>query len=177
MAVNAKIREYRPEDLDAVLVLVKELEAEMAERKRLEEEAAAKKKAEKKPKKEEKPKKEAKKAAEEEETGEQPKKKAAKKKAKHVGVEHVDQALEHRIYRVNLIEEAQRSAVAAREEALDKARQEAEQIVADGQAAAEEARAHVIAQAQEEAQRTEAAMVQHLDRAVQFVLKQVTGQA
>lgn len=32
MAVDAKIREYRPEDLDQVLFLVKELEAEMAER-------------------------------------------------------------------------------------------------------------------------------------------------
>ncbi|UCE40292.1 MAG: GNAT family N-acetyltransferase [Candidatus Aminicenantes bacterium] len=32
MAVKAKIREYRPEDLDQVLELVKELEAEMAEK-------------------------------------------------------------------------------------------------------------------------------------------------
>jgi GNAT superfamily N-acetyltransferase len=32
MAVNAKIREYRPEDLELVLELVKELEAEMAEK-------------------------------------------------------------------------------------------------------------------------------------------------
>jgi L-amino acid N-acyltransferase YncA len=32
MAVQAKIREYRPEDLNQVLGLVKELEAEMAER-------------------------------------------------------------------------------------------------------------------------------------------------
>ena len=32
MAVDAKIRDYRPEDLDQVLVLVKELESEMAEK-------------------------------------------------------------------------------------------------------------------------------------------------
>jgi L-amino acid N-acyltransferase YncA len=32
MAVNAKIREYRPEDLEHVLELVNELEAEMAEK-------------------------------------------------------------------------------------------------------------------------------------------------
>ena len=77
----------------------------------------------------------------------------------------------------HLIEESERAAAASREEALAHAHQEAEQIVADGQKAAEQARARVVAQAQEEAQRTEAAMVQHLDRAVQFVLEQVTGQA
>ncbi|MFN2155370.1 MAG: F0F1 ATP synthase subunit B, partial [Anaerolineae bacterium] len=69
------------------------------------------------------------------------------------------------------------AAVAAQENGLDQARRDAEQIVADGQADAEQARSGVIAQAKEEAERIEAAMTQHLDRAVQFVLKQVTGQA
>jgi len=75
------------------------------------------------------------------------------------------------------IEEAQREAAGAREQALEAARQEAEQIVADGRAAAERTRAGAVDQAQEDAQRLDAAMVQHLDRAVQFVLERVTGQA
>jgi vacuolar-type H+-ATPase subunit H len=76
-----------------------------------------------------------------------------------------------------LIEEGARAAAASREEILAQAHQEAEQMVADGQKAADQARARVVAQAQEEAQRTESAMVQHLGRAVQFVLAQVTGRA
>jgi vacuolar-type H+-ATPase subunit H len=77
----------------------------------------------------------------------------------------------------HLIEEAERAAAASREKALDDARREAEQIVAEGQKTAKQTRERTIAQAQEEAERVEAAMAQHLDRAVQFVLKQVTGQA
>jgi vacuolar-type H+-ATPase subunit H len=76
-----------------------------------------------------------------------------------------------------LIEDTQRETAAAGEQALEAARQEAEQIVADGKTAAERTRADVVGQAQGEAQRLEAAMVQHLDRAVQFVLERVTGQA
>jgi len=76
-----------------------------------------------------------------------------------------------------LLKESEDAATAEKEQALEKARQEADQIVADGQAAAGQARAEVIAQAQKEAQQLEATMAQHLDRAVQFVLDQVTGQA
>jgi vacuolar-type H+-ATPase subunit H len=76
-----------------------------------------------------------------------------------------------------LIEEAERAAAVSQKDALDQARQEAEQIVAEGQAAAEQSRSGVIAQAQKEADRSEAAMLQQLDRAVRYVLEQVTGQA
>jgi vacuolar-type H+-ATPase subunit H len=76
-----------------------------------------------------------------------------------------------------LIKEAERAAAAEKENALNQARGEAEQIVAEGQEGAEQARSDVIAQAQQEAERSEAAMLKQLDRAVRYVLEQVTGKA
>ena len=74
-----------------------------------------------------------------------------------------------------LIEEAKEAASALREQTLAQARQEAEQTVARGREAAEAERARILAQAEAEAQRMATLAARHLDRAVSFVLDQVTG--
>jgi vacuolar-type H+-ATPase subunit H len=76
---------------------------------------------------------------------------------------------------VRIIEEAKKAATDLREQTLAQAHQQAGQLTTESQKAAEAERARIIAQAEAEAQRMEAMAARHFDRAVGFVLDQVTG--
>jgi vacuolar-type H+-ATPase subunit H len=71
--------------------------------------------------------------------------------------------------------EAKKTVTAVREQTLAHMRQQAEQITAEGQHAAEVSRARIIAQAEAEAQHLENVAAQHLDQAVSFVLDHIAG--
>ncbi len=70
--------------------------------------------------------------------------------------------------------EAHNAADALREQILSEARQTAEQLVADGRASAEARRTQIISQAKDQAESMEQKTAQHFDRAVDFVLDQIT---
>ena len=76
-----------------------------------------------------------------------------------------------------MVEKAQKSAAALREQSLSQARQQARQIVVTGQEQADAERARIVAQAEAEAQGMEATAAHHLEHAANFVLKQVAGAA
>ena len=76
---------------------------------------------------------------------------------------------------VRMIKEAESAAAALREQTLTQARQQAGQIVAAGQEAAEAERSRAVAQAEAEAQRMETLAADHFDQAVNFVLDRATG--
>jgi vacuolar-type H+-ATPase subunit H len=71
--------------------------------------------------------------------------------------------------------QARDAASALREQILSEARQTADALVAEGRASAEARRAQIISKAEAEADHMEETAAQHLDRAVDFVLAQVTG--
>jgi len=75
----------------------------------------------------------------------------------------------------HVIERANKAAIGLREQVLAQARQQAQQITAESQKAAQAERARIIAQAEAEAQRMETMAARHFDRAVDFVLDQITG--
>ena len=79
------------------------------------------------------------------------------------------------IQAAHAIEEVEKAASALREQALDQACKQAEQIIAEGREAAQAERARIIDQAEAEADHAETVVAQHLDRAVRFVLDQVVG--
>jgi vacuolar-type H+-ATPase subunit H len=70
--------------------------------------------------------------------------------------------------------EARDAADALREQLLSEARQTAEQLVAEGRASAEARRAQIISQAKDQAESMAQKAAQHFDRAVDFLLDQVT---
>ncbi|HQE91497.1 MAG TPA: hypothetical protein PLQ66_01740 [Anaerolineae bacterium] len=76
-----------------------------------------------------------------------------------------------------LIAVAEKAALNLRDHRMKLARQEAERLIAAGEQQAEAENARIIAQADAEAQRLEATAAQNLDRAVDFVLARVIGQA
>ena len=71
----------------------------------------------------------------------------------------------------------EKEASAARDKVLREARAQAARIEEEGQAAAEAERAKVLEQAEVDAQRMERLAAQNFDKAVKFILDQVTGRS
>ncbi len=76
-----------------------------------------------------------------------------------------------------IVAEAEKAADDIRKLSLAQARQDAEHIIATGEQQAESENARIIAQAGADAQRLDAIAATHLERAVDFVLARVVGQA
>ncbi|MEJ5312071.1 MAG: hypothetical protein WHX52_20075 [Anaerolineae bacterium] len=76
-----------------------------------------------------------------------------------------------------LIAEAEKAAISIRNRGLQLAQQDAEQINAAGKQQAEVENALILAQAGADAQHLDAIAAKNLDRAVDFVLARVVGQA
>ena len=75
----------------------------------------------------------------------------------------------------DLVTEAETAAITLHAQQLEAARQRATQIKAEGKERAEVKRARIIAQAGADAQRLDTLAAKNLERAVAFVLAEVTG--
>ncbi len=76
-----------------------------------------------------------------------------------------------------LVAEAEKAATGIRTHSLELAQQEAEHIITTGEQQAEVENARIIAQAGADAQRLDVIAAKNLDRAVDFALSRVMGQA